>query len=132
MTNDKTVIMSRELAQEWLSYMRASDSPQLKIWANLLGASLAAPVVERQERCPCCGTHEVSLERTCHNSSCEKYADAETIHEGWKTSPPAPVSVAPFKLISLPPSLMQHHAFDVLQDELASVGVKIKDLIQNP
>ncbi len=34
--------------------------------------------------CPHCGTHEVSLERTCHNSSCLEYAYAKTVHEGWK------------------------------------------------
>lgn len=39
--------------------------------------------------CPKCGTHEISLERTCHNSSCASYAQAVTVHEGWKATPPA-------------------------------------------
>lgn len=43
------------------------------------------------------------------------------------TEQPAPVAVAPFKLISLPPSLIDHHAFDVLRDELAKVGVQVKE-----
>lgn len=34
--------------------------------------------------CPTCGTHEVSLERTCHNSACSAYAREETVYEGWK------------------------------------------------
>lgn len=34
--------------------------------------------------CSLCGTHEVSHEETCHNSSCSAYADPTTIYEGWK------------------------------------------------
>lgn len=45
--------------------------------------------------CPHCGTHEVSLERTCHNSSCLEYAYAKTVHEGWKARAAlAPAAVA--------------------------------------
>ena len=40
---------------------------------------------------------------------------------------PAPVTVVPFKVISLPPSLTGHHAFDVLRDELAKVGVQVRE-----
>jgi hypothetical protein len=40
---------------------------------------------------------------------------------------PAPVVFVPFKVISLPPSLTDHHAFDVLRDELAKVGVQVRE-----
>ena len=44
-------------------------------------------------QCPTCGTHEVSLERTCHNSTCSAYGVAATVYEGWKTPPADPVKV---------------------------------------
>lgn len=36
------------------------------------------------QKCPHCGTNQVSLERTCHNSACSAYARAETVYEGWR------------------------------------------------
>lgn len=40
--------------------------------------------------CPHCGTTDVSFERTCHNSACGSYANAETIYEGWRVAAAAP------------------------------------------
>lgn len=40
--------------------------------------------------CPVCGTHEISLTRTCHNSACSEYAAETTVHEGWKNPPQPP------------------------------------------
>lgn len=37
-----------------------------------------------QKHCPECGTHEIELTRTCHNSACSGYAQSFTIFEGWK------------------------------------------------
>ena len=34
--------------------------------------------------CPACGTHEVSVEVTCHNSACAQYAVATTVYQGWE------------------------------------------------
>lgn len=34
--------------------------------------------------CPKCGTHEVSLQRSCHNSACDDYANDVTVYEGWR------------------------------------------------
>lgn len=36
------------------------------------------------KRCPHCGTHEVELTRTCHNSSCSAYASEESVYKGWE------------------------------------------------
>lgn len=53
--------------------------------------ALATPITAQPSvpECPQCGTHEVSLERTCHNSACQGYGRAVTVHEGWRTTPPA-------------------------------------------
>lgn len=34
--------------------------------------------------CASCGTHEVSLDQTCHNSSCELYASEISRYRGWE------------------------------------------------
>ena len=50
----------------------------------------AAPAVQAERRtCPTCGTHEVSVEVTCHNSACSAYASGITVYEGWKHPPAA-------------------------------------------
>jgi hypothetical protein len=42
------------------------------------------PVVEAAVHCAHCDGREVSLERCCHNSACDRYARNETIFESWK------------------------------------------------
>jgi hypothetical protein len=46
--------------------------------------AISAASMQVPANCPHCGTHEVSMDRTCHNSACEAYARAETTYEGWK------------------------------------------------
>jgi predicted RNA-binding Zn-ribbon protein involved in translation (DUF1610 family) len=50
----------------------------------LLAAMTTAP---ERPTCPTCGTHEVELSRTCHNSACASYAAPATTYEGWKQPP---------------------------------------------
>ncbi|QBQ72153.1 hypothetical protein HWC14_gp04 [Serratia phage Parlo] len=42
------------------------------------------------QHCHCCGTGEVSLERVCHNKSCEQHEKGVTIFQGNYVSPPVP------------------------------------------
>lgn len=61
--------------------------------ANMLddpkyATALASAPVAGGIFCPCCGTHEVSVERTCHNSDCELYAQGVTMCEGWRPAAP--------------------------------------------
>lgn len=47
--------------------------------------------------CPTCGTHEVELQRVCHNSDCADYAKEISIYQGWNkpaSAPPADSSSA--------------------------------------
>ena len=53
----------------------------------------AAPKVAGVPTCPTCTLTDVSLERTCHNSSCAEYALPVTVYEGWPV--PKPFSAAP-------------------------------------
>lgn len=48
-------------------------------------------------KCPDCGTHEISIERTCHNSKCASYAESRTIYRGWREG------LQPGEFIALPP-----------------------------
>lgn len=47
--------------------------------------------------CKKCGTIEVALTQTCHNSACTEYAGERTVYEGW-AQPPAPIPAATHKL----------------------------------
>lgn len=42
--------------------------------------------VEALESCPTCGTPEVELTMTCHNSACAEYAKERTVYEGWRNT----------------------------------------------
>lgn len=41
-------------------------------------------------RCEDCGTGEVELTRTCHNSSCGHYAQEASVYKGWDAALPHP------------------------------------------
>ena len=155
MTKDKTVTMSRELIREQFEYsvsdrawfvasgMVEDDTPEGFVYGDFTtdmcwtcyfeARQIAAPVVERQ---PVAWQYRVSAGPATgwslwHDGKGEEFRNSYQVEtRALYTSPPAPVAVVPFKLISLPPSLMEHHTFDVLQDELAKVGVRVKELNQ--
>lgn len=54
--------------------------------AMIAAAPVAAP--DSWKHCPHCGTHEIELDRTCHNSSCSAYAQAESVYRGWEVPKP--------------------------------------------
>lgn len=143
MTNKLEI--SRELAKRIaIQILKPRDEGIRRAAIEELRAVLAAPVVERQdiqvaampvERC-----YDVRVKMImAFNEAKKNDGDLDdALDAAYKSalrfSPnpliaeqPAPVAVVPFKIIALPPSLMEHHAFDVLQDELAKVGVKVKD-----
>lgn len=55
------------------------------------------------ERCDLCGTKDVSLEITCHNSDCASYGNAHTIYEGWRDTPRAPMREMGWQTIETAP-----------------------------
>ena len=80
--------LGTEVAEKLIADVRA-------LYAIPAVLALAAPAVQAERRtCPTCGTHEVSVEVTCHNSACSAYASGITVYEGWK-HPPAAQSAAP-------------------------------------
>ena len=38
-------------------------------------------------KCTCnkCGTTDVSISQSCHNSACSQYAKEQTLYEGWNS-----------------------------------------------
>lgn len=58
-----------------------------------------------------------------------EYVNPATVEywDAWKAGRKAiPVTFIAPKLIDLPPSLKEHHAFDTLERELFKVGVKVR------
>lgn len=55
------------------------------------------PMNVSRHMCDCCGTHEVSLDSTCHNVACNLYADPVTIYKGWEINEPPKLTVAEMK-----------------------------------
>jgi hypothetical protein len=47
--------------------------------------------------CDCCGSHEVALDRLCHNSSCELHQVAVTVYEGGLPGQAPALTVAQMK-----------------------------------
>jgi hypothetical protein len=50
--------------------------------------------------CEDCGTGEVDLTRTCHNSACGHYAQGTTVYEGWDAALPRPQPEKGAKLLT--------------------------------
>lgn len=69
---------------------KAMDGSGFHLYGVSPGAPLyAVPVAPQpQYKCRSCGTHEVAVKVECHNSRCDAYASADTIHEGWKAQQP--------------------------------------------
>lgn len=58
-----------------------------------------------------------------------EYVNPHTLDcwDAWKASRASkPVNFIDWKWVELPPSLKEHYAFDVLESELAKVGVKVR------
>jgi hypothetical protein len=59
---------------------------------NIVNSAIAAikaagqgreDAIANAKHCPHCGTNEIDLVRTCHNSACNSYACGETVYRGW-------------------------------------------------
>ena len=44
-------------------------------------AKIVSPIAKPV--CPCCKLTDITLARTCHNSSCDMYAKETDVYQGW-------------------------------------------------